>query len=127
MAAVRKVREDMSAPAAPDIMQESSEHRAGVPEAALSTAISMADLADAVREALRKSKWDWRTARGLARDVGFPESLVIQTLEGPLGPEIVRSLDSHHPGCYFYTTRERYEKIRGLKSKVLSFITGQTR
>lgn len=121
MAALRKAREDMPVTSAPETMQEREIMQTSP------SAVPDALAASKILSALQNSSYDWRTVHGLSRETRIPEPLVVRILEGELAPEIVRSVDRTRPNRYLYTTRERYEKIRGLKSKVLSLVTGQIR
>jgi hypothetical protein len=69
-------------------------------------------LARAVLKALADPQWDWRTAEGVAHEVGLSEDLVIRIIES-LPEKIIRSRTPDRTGRALYATRSHYKERRG--------------
>lgn len=72
--------------------------------------LSAGDDADVIAEkiinSISASKYVWRTAKSLAKEIGANEALVKQTMIG--SDNFVRARRPNSQGEFLYTTRDRY-------------------
>lgn len=76
-----------------------------------------------IRQAIARSKFQWRTSRGIASDSGVPAEKVAALLEQ--GEGFLRARRPNDRGEALYTTREKYLSSASLTQRVLGAITNK--
>jgi len=84
-------------------------------------------LAEIVAEALRNSKYVWRTVDGIAKETKLPPRDILYALESDLSDSVVRSSIPDQKGRSLYAMRDRYQRRRSVVNRVLSVLSDEIR
>lgn len=79
--------------------------------------VRMMPLRSAVLQALEDDRYDWRTAKGLAKDLKIDEQEILAVLNS-FPDQVVRATSGD--GRILFTTRSHYEKTHGFGDRLLS-------
>jgi hypothetical protein len=77
-----------------------------------------------VFDSLSNSKFTWRTANGISKEVGLDPKKVVHILEN--SPDIIRSSSANTSGEALYATREQYKEQTSLPKRIFSTIKNST-
>ncbi|MGF6790159.1 hypothetical protein [Paraburkholderia sp. 35.1] len=73
--------------------------------------------------AIEESKYTWRTAEGISKEVNYPEQQVEEILNR--SEQFIKAIRSNQHGQPLYSTREKYEADAGIRERLLSVITNK--
>ena len=78
---------------------------------------------DQIVQTIASSKYRWRTAQGIATDLGLPIQRVIELLER--SDAFVRARKGNSHGDPLYTTSEKYRAETSISKRILGALTNK--
>jgi hypothetical protein len=80
--------------------------------------VAHTDLDDAIAKAISGSRYKWRTATGISKEISVDERQVFHALQN--SDRFIKARRTNDRGEALYTTAERYRKETSLMNRLLS-------
>lgn len=77
------------------------------------------DTENKIREAFGNDQYEWRTIRGVAKEINVNREIVLAYISLH-GDEIVKSSSFNSNGEQLFTTRDKYKKQTGIGTRLSS-------